>query len=187
MSLAVSFALVCAAFAQDPVDPGGAAQPPEVEPALLQTAAEADNAEGVGFPPEGPPVTDEATLEARTYALSKGMRCPVCQGLSVADSGAEAAVAMKARTRELVGMGYTDAQIIDYFVGRYGTWVLLEPPAEGVNFLIFLGPLALVGLGGLAWWSSVKRGKDPVAPPAPAPKTADDDPYTRRVLDELER
>jgi hypothetical protein len=56
-----------------------------------------------------------------------------------------------------------------------------------VNYLIFLAPLALVGLGGLAWWSSVKRGKDAVAPPAPTPKKADDDPYTRRVLDELER
>lgn len=182
-----SLLLLGVAFAQDPVDPGGAAQPAEVEPALIQVASEADNSEGVGFPPDGPPITDDATLEARTYALSKGMRCPVCQGLSVADSGAEAAVAMKARTRELVGMGYSDGQIVDYFVGRYGTWVLLEPPAEGVNYLIFLAPLALVGLGGLAWWSSVKRGKDAAAPLAPAPKTADDDPYTRRVLDELER
>lgn len=185
--MTLCLALLGAAFAQDPVDPGGAAQPPEIEPALIEVAGEADNSAGVGFPPDGPPVTDEATLEARTYALSKGMRCPVCQGLSVADSGAEAAVAMKARTRELVGLGYSDAQIVDYFVGRYGTWVLLEPPAEGVNNLIFLGPLALVALGGLAWWSSVKRGKDPVAPPAPAPKTEGDDPYTRRVLDELER
>jgi cytochrome c-type biogenesis protein CcmH len=185
--MTLSSLLLGVAFAQDPVDPGGASQPSEVEPALIQVAAEADNSEGVGFPPDGPPITDDATLEARTYALSKGMRCPVCQGLSVADSGAEAAVAMKARTRELVGMGYSDGQIVDYFVGRYGTWVLLEPPAEGVNYLIFLAPLALIGLGGLAWWSSVKRGKDAAAPAAPAPKTADDDPYTRRVLDELER
>jgi cytochrome c-type biogenesis protein CcmH len=185
--MSLSSLLLGVAFAQDPVDPGGASQPAEVEPALIQVAAEADNSEGVGFPPDGPPITDDATLEARTYALSKGMRCPVCQGLSVADSGAEAAVAMKARTRELVGMGYSDGQIVDYFVGRYGTWVLLEPPAEGVNYLIFLAPLALIGLGGLAWWSSVKRGKDAAAPAAPAPKTADDDPYTRRVLDELER
>ena len=183
-----SLLLLGVAFAQDPVDPGGAAQPAEVEPALIQVASEADNSEGVGFPPDGPPVTDDATLEARTYALSKGMRCPVCQGLSVADSGAEAAVAMKARTRELVGMGYSDGQIVDYLVGRYGTWVLLEPPAQRVNYLIFLAPLALVGLGDLAWWSSVKRGKDAdVATPTSAPKTADDDPYTRRVLDELER
>jgi cytochrome c-type biogenesis protein CcmH len=182
-----SLLLLGAAFAQDPIDAGGASASVDIDPALIQVASEADNSEGVGFPPDGPPVTDDATLEARTYALSKGMRCPVCQGLSVADSGAEAAVAMKARTRELVAMGYSDGQIVDYFVGRYGTWVLLEPPAEGVNYLIFLAPLALVALGGLAWWSSVKRGKDAVAPPAPAPKKADDDPYTRRVLDELER
>ena len=182
-----SLLLLGVAFAQDPLDLGGANPPAEVEPALIQVASEADNSEGVGFPPDGPPVTDDAILEARTYTLSKGMRCPVCQGLSVADSGAEAAVAMKARTRELVGMGYSDGQIVDYFVGRYGTWVLLEPPAEGVNYLIFLAPLALVGLGGLAWWSSVKRNKDAGGTPAPAPKTADDDPYTRRVLDELER
>ncbi|MCB9766517.1 MAG: cytochrome c-type biogenesis protein CcmH, partial [Alphaproteobacteria bacterium] len=72
-------------------------------------------------------------MEARTLTLAHGLRCPVCQGMSVADSSSEAAVNMKNRIRELVTAGYTDDQIEDYFIDRYGTWVLLEPPDDGVN------------------------------------------------------
>ena len=45
-------------------------------------------------------------------------------------------------------MGYTEDQISAYFVDRYGPWVELEPPAEGWNRVLFLGPLG-VGLLGL--------------------------------------
>ena len=52
-------------------------------------------------------------VEQRTYALGKILRCPVCQGLSVADSQSDAAVAMKNRIQELVALGYADEQIVD--------------------------------------------------------------------------
>ncbi len=97
-------------------------------------------------PLEDPP--DEATASARTARLTKSLRCPVCQGLSVADSPSDAARAMGGRIGELVKMGYTEDQISAYFVDRYGPWVELEPPAEGWNRVLFLGPLG-VGLLGL--------------------------------------
>lgn len=136
----------------------------------------------VGFAPIGAPVTDPATLEARTLALSHGLRCPVCQGLSVAASSSEAAVAMKDRVRSLVAQGYTDEQITDYFVERYGTWILLEPPKEGANWLIFAGPAGLLLLGGVALVAVGRKAR-----PAPAPSAVRRDAYTQRVLDELER
>ena len=68
-----------------------------------------------------PPSAEE--VETRTYELGKILRCPVCQGLSVADSQSDAAVAMKNRIKELVAMGYSDDQIIDYFIGRYGEFI----------------------------------------------------------------
>jgi cytochrome c-type biogenesis protein CcmH len=115
-------------------------------------------------------------------ALAHRLRCPVCQGLSVADSTSEAALGMKARITELVRLGYTDEQITDYFVDRYGEWILLAPkepllwaiPATGV-----LGALAA-----LTWWLSSRRApaSPPVQPPPPAPT---DDPYRRRILREL--
>lgn len=148
------------------------------QPAELRSTDEA----AVGFAPIGPPVTDANTLEDRTMALSHGLRCPVCQGLSVAASSSEAAVAMKDRVRSLVAQGYTDEQITDYFVERYGTWILLEPPKEGANWLIFAGPVGLLVLGGAALFA-VSRKKTP----APALHAVRRDAYTQRVLDELER
>lgn len=144
---------------------------------------EPDASVGVGEPPAGPALTDPAEVQALTLSISRGLRCPVCQGLSVGDSQSEAAVAMKLRVQELVQAGYTEDQIVAYFVARYGTWVLLEPPREGMNTLLFVGPGLLV-VAGLGAWLLRARRREPE--PTPALPTGED-PYRRRVLDELER
>jgi cytochrome c-type biogenesis protein CcmH len=96
-------------------------------------------------------------------------------------AGVLAALGMKARIKELVHLGYTDEQITDYFVDRYGEWVLLAPnepllwavPAVGV----------LLALGALTWWLSSRRS--PASPPPPVASEATDEPYRRRILREL--
>src|SRR3954471_17859496 len=86
--------------------------------------------------------------EERVMRLGKLLRCAVCQGLSIADSPASMARAQLDTVRELVEAGKSDQEIKDYFVERYGEWALLEPPAHGLNLLVWLGPLALLVLGG---------------------------------------
>ncbi len=143
-------------------------------------------------PPLGDP-PQPAEAERRAAALSAGFRCPVCQALSVADSDADAARAMAARIRALVDAGYTDDQITDYFVDRYGEWIELEPPAEGIHWVIFGGPLAALGLGGLVVVGRLRPAPPSPAAPSPAPPTEtptlteDDDPYRRQILAELEQ
>lgn len=126
-------------------------------------------------PELAPPGAEEA--RARADVLAKGLRCPVCQALSVADSDSEAARSMYQRILELVEAGYSDAQIEDYFVDRYGEWIRLEPPAQGLNWLLFIGPGAAL-LIGAAWVRSTLRR--PPGADAPA-----EDPYRDRVLVEL--
>ena len=136
--------------------------------------------QGIGAPPFGDPPASEAVAEERTMALAHRLRCPVCQGLSVADSTSEAALGMKARITELVHLGYTDEQITDYFVDRYGEWVLLAPNEP----LLWAIPAAVVlaALAVLIWWVSSRR---PPASPPPEPIERTDDPYRRRILREL--
>ncbi|NBD13548.1 MULTISPECIES: cytochrome c-type biogenesis protein [Corallococcus] len=128
--------------------------------------------------------------EARVQQLAKKLRCAVCQGLSVADSPSSMARAQLDKVRELVSEGKTDTEIVDYFVARYGEWVLLEPRAEGFNWFVWLGPVVLV-LGGL-FVILKQRQPLPEAAPAPSPSsptpsTDDADPYLQAVRRELER
>jgi cytochrome c-type biogenesis protein CcmH len=157
---------LCLARAQDFDLEGPAATPAEIE-------------QGIGAPPFGDPPATEAEAVARTMALAHRLRCPVCQGLSVADSTSEAALGMKARIKELVHLGYTDEQITDYFVDRYGEWVLLAPKKP----LLWAIPAAVVlsALAALTWWLSSRR--PPASPPPPIEPS--EDPYRRRILREL--
>lgn len=113
----------------------------EAKPSLPATASEEI---GLEDPPLfDPPATED--VESRTYSLGKVLRCPVCQGLSVADSRSDAAVAMKNRIQELVELGYSDDQIIDYFVERYGEFTLLRPKDK--HWFVWFAPSMAIVLG----------------------------------------
>src|SRR5256885_2134462 len=61
----------------------------------------------------------DAEREARVQRLGKRYRCPVCQGLSIADSGSPSARAQMDKLRDLVREGRSDPEINDYFVSKY--------------------------------------------------------------------
>jgi cytochrome c-type biogenesis protein CcmH len=127
-----------------------------------EAATQEDPREVVG-PPRGAALSG-AALDARTEEVSALLRCPVCQGLSVADSPATMATNMKARVRELLAEGYDEEQVLAYFERSYGEFVRLEPPRRGINWLVWLAPPAAL-LGGLVL---VRRTMRRAAPPAAA-------------------
>jgi len=94
-----------------------------------------------------------AELDARTNEIGGLLRCPVCQGLSVADSPSSMARNMKSEVRQQLAVGYDQEQILASFERSYGEFVRLEPPMRGVNLLVWLGPLAALIVGGffVAW------------------------------------
>lgn len=136
----------------------------------------------------------EPRLEARVQTLGKELRCAVCQGLSIADSPSSMARAQLDKVRELVAAGKTDQEVRDYFIARYGEWVLLQPKAEGFNWLVWLGPVALLLGGSVVIYRQVQRGPEPEAsakapspsePPSPSPDSMD--PYLQAVRRELDQ
>jgi cytochrome c-type biogenesis protein CcmH len=91
--------------------------------------------------------------ESRIDLLGHQLRCPVCRGVPIAESPAQLATEMMQIVREQVAAGKNDEEIVNYFVERYGEWVLLKPKAEGVNLLIWILPLLfLFGGGGLIFY-----------------------------------
>ena len=111
------------------------------------------------------------TPAERAAALDAVLRCPSCDGISVADSSASTAEAIRALVLARVREGESDAAIESYLVGRYGPSILLRPPATGVTVVVWLIPLlaAAAGAGGLAFFFWRRR-----RPPA-APAVSDDD------------
>ena len=126
-------------------------------------------------PPAGTPL-DGTALEARTAEVAALVRCPVCQGLSVGDSPATMALNMKAQVREMLARGYSQEQVLSYFERSYGEFVRLEPPLRGVNWLVWMAPVAGLLLGGVVVARAL-RGRG--APGAPAVESEPGPPPTR--------
>ncbi len=89
----------------------------------------------------------------RAEVIADDLRCPVCQGLSVADSHSPTAESMRGDIRRRVEAGESAEAIKAYYVGRYGEWVLLRPEAKGVGVLVWVLPVGalLLAAGGLAF------------------------------------
>lgn len=106
--------------------------------------------------PAGQPLTG-AALEEQTEQVAGQLRCPVCQGLSVFDSPAPMAVNMKHQVRDLLAAGYTGEQITRYFEASYGEFVRLKPTMSGMNSIVWLAPIAMLGIGIWAVMSFLRR------------------------------
>jgi cytochrome c-type biogenesis protein CcmH len=88
------------------------------------------------------------TLDQHVQNLGAQLKCPVCQGESVADSTSDRAQEIRAIIRQQIQAGQSDQQIIQYFSDRYGTQIVWSPPWWGFSLLAWLVPIALF-IGGL--------------------------------------
>jgi cytochrome c-type biogenesis protein CcmH len=93
-------------------------------------------------------VVNETEIDRQTRELSSQLRCVVCQGLSLQDSPSQLAQEMRAIVREKLEEGMTQAEVREYFVERYGEWVLLEPEPRGFNLVVYILPVAMLFAGG---------------------------------------
>jgi cytochrome c-type biogenesis protein CcmH len=156
---------------------------------FAQTAAQAKDArlivpdaEQLVGRPQGTPMSGQALFH-RTAEVAALLRCPVCQGMSIADSPSEMAINMKAQVRELLARGYTEKQILHYFELSYGQFVLLEPKFEGVTAMVWVLPILVLLIGAAIVFVKVRK-LERVPPPATVSKEAEsDDPYLARVRD----
>jgi cytochrome c-type biogenesis protein CcmH len=91
--------------------------------------------------------SSSTSLNDRTLALARELRCPVCQGESVADSQSGISQGMRAIIRRKLMAGKSPDSIKQYFVDRYGNKILLAPPSSGIGDVAWLAPPLLVAGG----------------------------------------
>lgn len=115
----------------------------------------------------------DPTFDERVGAIAAGLRCPVCQNLSVADSPSRLAGEMREEIATRLRAGADPDEIRAYFVQRYGAWVLLEPPKRGFNLIPWLVPIVALVAGVAVWLTLVhRRPRAPSAEDASVGRTA---------------
>lgn len=86
------------------------------------------------------------TEAARAERIAAGVKCPTCQGLSVAQSKAGPARAIYTEITRQVAAGASDDDVRAYLVSRYGVSELLRPKATGAGSVVWIAPVALAVL-----------------------------------------
>lgn len=109
----------------------------------------------------------EDPLERRMLDIAKDLRCAVCQNQPVSESNADLARDMRAIILEQLKAGRSRGEIVDYFVARYGDFVLLKPPYRGAGFPLWLMPVALLAILAIAAFFYIRRRLRVAPPPAP--------------------
>jgi len=101
--------------------------------------------------------SDNRELEKRVMALSRQLRCLVCQNETLADSQAELAADLRKQIREQMRAGRNDTEIVAFLTDRYGDFVLYRPPLKPRIYVLWFGPFLLLGGGLFALYRSLKR------------------------------
>jgi cytochrome c-type biogenesis protein CcmH len=93
----------------------------------------------------------------RARGLAAELRCPDCEGLSVAASSTAGGRTIRADIRERVGRGESDADIRQVYVDRYGESILLNPEGSGLGIIVWAVPVVVLVLGAAGLALAMRR------------------------------
>jgi cytochrome c-type biogenesis protein CcmH len=125
-------------------------------------------------------ILKDPALEVRARALSRELRCMVCQNQSIDDSDAPLARDLRVLVRERLTAGDSDPQVVDFLVDRYGEFVLLKPRFEWHTAILWLTPAAALLAGAIAMVMALRRRRFAGI----TPLTADEE---RRLAEMIDR
>lgn len=81
------------------------------------------------------------TEATRFQALTKEIRCVVCQNQNIADSNAPLATDLREKVYQMVLAQQSDNEIKDYLVKRYGEFILLKPRFNKLTIALWAFPV----------------------------------------------
>ncbi|HXS08187.1 MAG TPA: cytochrome c-type biogenesis protein [Rhizomicrobium sp.] len=111
------------------------------------------------FAAPAPDTFPNPAMETRARALQRQLRCLVCQGESIDESGATLAADLRHLVRQQIAAGKSDAEIKSFLVARYGDFILMQPPLQADTMILWLAPfVVLLGAGAVAFWA-IRRAR----------------------------
>ncbi len=99
-------------------------------------------------------------------AIAKQLYCPVCPNTPLDVCETQACKDWRQQIRDQLTTGWTDQQIINYFVVQYGERVLAEPQRSGFTSLVWLLPVIAVLLGIVILWQVLRAWRSRQFPEA---------------------
>ncbi|MGE4659441.1 MAG: cytochrome c-type biogenesis protein [Arenicellales bacterium] len=97
--------------------------------------------------------------ETRYQNMIAQLRCLVCQNQNLADSNADLAKDLRARTYQMISAGSTDDEIAEFMTARYGDFVLYRPPLRLRTALLWLGPFAILLVALVIFFFTVRKSR----------------------------
>ena len=126
-------------------------------------------------------VLKDPALEGRARALSRELRCMVCQNQSIDDSEAPLARDLRILVRERLTAGDSDPQVVDFLVARYGEFVLLKPRFEWQTAVLWFTPAAALLAGAIAIVAAIRRRR--TAPQTVAPLSPEEERTLAKMIE----
>ena len=102
----------------------------------------------------------EPSAAARAHTLETQLKCPECEGLSVADSNAPTSRAIRTDVKKRIGEGQSDEEIRQAYVDRYGEAILLQPKSSGISLIVWVLPVVVLVVGALGIWLVLARNRN---------------------------
>jgi cytochrome c-type biogenesis protein CcmH len=110
------------------------------------------------------------SLDQRTHEVASQLRCPTCNGETVADASTPVANQMRTVIRAKLAAGESEQQVLADFRASYGDSILASPPPSGFTIFIWVGPwlmllagIAVVTLAGRDWRAAGAAARSVVA------------------------
>jgi cytochrome c-type biogenesis protein CcmH len=126
-------------------------------------------------------------MEENARAVSRHLRCVVCQNQSIDDSDAQLARDMRVLVRERIMAGDTNREVLDYMVSRYGNYVLLKPPFEASTYVLWIGPAVIFFLGLVAVGVFMYQRRPQVVPITSSNRTSETPRLTEEEQKKLDK
>lgn len=142
-------------------------------------------------PPSGVQAQQPTPSDDEVNAIARQLYCPVCENTPLDVCPTQACKQWRDEIRLRLAEGWTEEEILQYFVDEYGARVLAEPPRSGLNWLAYIvPPLAFLAGAYLLFrafrsWRALARQQAAEAAPPPAANGKDE--YVARLEEELRK
>ena len=92
--------------------------------------------------------------------ITKNLRCLICQGQSIYDSDSEFAVSLKIVIKNKINDGFSEDQIYNFLIEKYGEWILYDPKFNKKTYILWFLPLLIFLFGGAIIFKKINKKKN---------------------------